>query len=312
MVKVYKHTHPLALAFSNRKLWRKALAAFWLCVPFLAIGHPEMHCQFLERAARPGQMVRLVMTLHYPCHEVYLLPDSSYHYAPFTLIKKEIFQTKMKASWCFDSIVYHLQQFEVSGPISYQLPAYQIKSGDSAIFFPVGDSLRIVPYLSSTDSLEIKDWAGYVLLPEKWEYKKTAAKILGFLLGLGIVYFLIGKWLSRRVRLIRLFIEHRRYIQEYKKQSTDFKALRSAQILEALLINWKNYLSKIEDRNFQTLTTTELMRDFEEYQEIRHLQTLDRYLYGGVYDQEVDTAIQQIHRFAEFRFNRRRKSLSNG
>jgi hypothetical protein len=227
-------------------------------------------------------------------------------------VRKELFPSKMKASWCFDSVVYHLQQFEVQGPLHYHLPAYQIKSGDSAIFFPAGDSLRIVPYLSQNDSLEIKDWTGHVLLPEKWEYKKTGAKILGLIVGLAIVYFLIGKWLSRRVRLIRLFLEHRRYIQEYKSQSIDFKELRSAQILEAILINWKDYLSKIEDRNFQTLTTTELMRDFENHPEIKHLQTLDRFLYGGVYDQEVDTAIQQIHRFAEYRFNLRRKSLRNG
>jgi hypothetical protein len=104
-------------------------------------------------------------------------------------------------------------------------------------------------------------------------------------------------------------LNHQRFIKDFDEQIQQFTHNKKSTDLEKCITLWKSYLTRLEAKPYTTLTTTELkdMQDMEDV--ITPLRNLDRFLYGGLRQNETIESLNALRRFSNRRFLKKKKEV---
>ncbi|WP_192811682.1 hypothetical protein [Pontibacter sp. BAB1700] len=77
---------------------------------------------FSKDSVHIGELVRYTLVHRHPAVQEVILPDSTYNFAPFELVRQEFYPTATRAGISTDSTVYTLRTFDTSPVQSLELP----------------------------------------------------------------------------------------------------------------------------------------------------------------------------------------------
>ncbi|MDB5256527.1 MAG: hypothetical protein JWM14_1222 [Chitinophagaceae bacterium] len=258
-----------------------------------------------------GEPFMYTISISYPPKYEIALPDSQDIPKPLEWIGKTYYNTVCKDSLCKDSIQYFLRTFNTDSILIPNIPVY-IFSGNRRDTLFIHPALKEVVIKKLRSSIAEFDWqedVAYLELQPSVNYWYYGAIALGVLVVSIILFLLVGPIVLRRIKLFNMGLNHQRYVKDFDEQIQEFNENKRATDLEKCITIWKSYLTRLESKPYTTLTTTELkdMQDMEDV--ITPLRNLDRFLYGGLRQNETMESLNALRRFSNRRFLKKKKEV---
>lgn len=270
--------------------------------------------KFLKDSVMVGEEVQYSLSVRYPLDRQIVFPDSTYNFEPFEFYSKRFFPTRIDSTHAFDSAVYTLSSFEVDLVQRLQAPVYLLNGNDSTIILANPDSVFLKELVTMMpDSLNFKENVTYRAVNYAFNYPYLMIG-MGILLILLIgTYFLFGNTIQKKIKLYRMrkayenfSLEFDRGIHKIKKSETN------AQLIEEILVTWKKYMEKLEDRPFTKYTSKEILKVGFEKELKTVLQTIDRSIYGAIGDEEMHKNFEALEDFTLERYQTKTKEVKHG
>ncbi len=260
-----------------------------------------------------GEPFTYSLHVTYPSNYEVIFPDSNYISNPLEWIGKTFSNTVCKDDMCSDSIQYTFRTFSTDSILFLNIPVFVFSDDHHDTLFIHAEPKPV--YVKKLNKLnENFTWqedSGYKEVEDSISYWYYFAIMLLALLCLIAVYIIAGPFVLRRIKLINLNINHKRYINEFDEQVKIFSTHKNATDVEKCVTIWKSYLTKLESKAYTTLTTKELntMQDMEDV--ITPLQNLDRFLYGGIRKNVSLESLNALRRFSNKRFLKKKIEVKN-
>lgn len=284
-----------------------------LCIlAFSSFAQSKPEGNFLEDTIKIGQPIKYALRFHHAKNMELYFPDSSYSFAPFEFTSKEYFPTITKDNMSMDSVVYTLRTFEIKNSLDLALPVFIIDQGDTIVQYSSSDRLFIKEYFKEIpDSLIFKSNADYKTVNEKFNYPYYLTFGLVGLMSLTLLYFIFGKTVLRNYRLYVMHNNHSQFLRVFNKLQKEMEDSPNLTAIEKILGEWKNYLTKLEQKPINTFTTTEIISLFNKEELKENLQKVDRSIYSGSITGNPSQALEVLKKFSNKRYKKRRKELKN-
>jgi hypothetical protein len=286
------------------------IAVMCLVCPGYTQNKPQGH--FFDDSVKIGEPVTYSLSYYHSKNIELFFPDSSYSFAPFEFISKKYSPTSTQDSMSLDSVVYTLRTFEVKNSLELSLPVFMIEQGDTVHLFSTPDKISIKQYIQDVpDTLKFKTDADYKEVPLKYNYPYYITWFVIIILILVLVYFIFGKAVLRNYRLYVIYNNHKQFLRTFDKLHKEMEESPNLMSLEKVLGEWKNYLTKLEQKPINTFTTTEIISLFNKEELKESLQEVDRSVYSGSIAGDPYKALNVLKRFSNKRYKKRRKELKN-
>ena len=265
--------------------------------------------RFLQPIIAVGQPLDYELRYEHAAGEEVVFPDSLARFAPFEYAGRTWQPTRTANGRSLDRTVYHLRTFSLAPIHTLQLPVLVLRGAT--------DTLRLVPPAAQVQLLRtapqlgseaagppaLRQDLGQLPLEPAFNYPFWLAGLAGLLLLATGVAALFGQRWRRRYQLYKRRKNHVYFLAQFARHAERFTLSRSATVVERAVALWKNYLSSLADTNLSSLTTKELVEQFNNNDDVyRALRATDRVVYGNLLSedaQEVDAAFQRLHNFAE-------------
>ncbi len=296
------------------RVCKNAFIVLLLLLPFLSLAQfaeIDVKAYINKDSIVLGEPFMYTISITYPPKYEIALPDSQDIPKPLEWIGKTYYNTVCKDSLCKDSIQYFLRTFNTDSILIPNIPVY-IFSGnrhDTLFIHPALKEVIIKKLGQAKGEFTWQEDAGYKELAPSINYWYYGAVALVVLVVSIILLLLVGPIVLRRIKLFNMGLNHQRYVKDFDEQIQEFTQHKRATDLEKCITIWKSYLTRLESKPYTTLTTTELkdMQDMEDV--ITPLRNLDRFLYGGLRQNETIESLNALKRFSNKRFLRKKKEV---
>ncbi|MEM6522773.1 MAG: hypothetical protein AAF693_03230 [Bacteroidota bacterium] len=271
---------------------------------------------FLEDSIKLGIPTPFILTASYPLEVDLVFPDSLFNFDPYELDEKWYAPTITTEGISYDSAIYYLTSFEIDSVQYHKMPVFQLKNGDSLTYSTLDDSIFFQHIVT-----EIPDsvTAESIPLIENTTYKRVsfAFNYPYFIIGAVIVIFLavvvflvFGKSIKKSFLLRRLNKGHKQFIQYFDSiLSSENDEKEKA---EKIILSWKKYLEKLENRPYTKSTTKEIISNYNFSHIADALQGIDRALYAPKRKAELSQSFKQLKDFSQKQFEHKIEEVKNG
>lgn len=269
--------------------------------------------EFLVDSIKIGEPVPYALSINYPVDFEVIFPDSNFNYTPFEFVRKEYFASKSDSISVTDSVVYHITTFEIDPIQSVALPVFMISDGDSTSIYSKVDSiylLEMVPVMP--DTVALKEDVAFVNVNRAFNYPYLLIGIGILIVVLAISYFAFGKKIRQRIELYRLEKAFRKFSSDFDLMFSDLRKSGDRTVTEKLLILWKKYMEKLEDRPYTKLTSREIasLSDAGKFSDT--LKSIDKSIYGKIAIDIVFKNFEQLEDITGERYQRKMGNVRNG
>ncbi len=275
-----------------------------------------MNGYFLEDSIKIGIKTPFILTATYPQDQDIVFPDSLFDFSPYELEDKWYVPTSTREGTSYDSAVYYLLSFEVDSVQYLQMPVFQLVAGDSITYQTLRDSIFYshavteIPDSVTAENAPLKENTAYKRVSLAFNYPYFAIGA-GILLVIGIAVLLIfGKSIRRSFALRRLTKGHRQFLEYFESVYQSSKAEKEK--AEALLVFWKKYLEKLENKPYTKSTTKEILAHHRSEQLEVALRGLDRMIYSAVTENQMDVSFSVLKDFSQQKFEAKLEEVKNG
>ncbi len=256
---------------------------------------------FLSREFKVGRPVQYSLSfLHNPAQDVFF-PDSTYDFTPFKFLKRDYYSTQTNAAGSLDSVVYTLVSFEVDSLQHLKLPVYVMNHKDCTAIYSALQSIRLRSLLNAKSKQSgLQSNTTLVLLEDQINYPLYfIIVIIAGIIG-GLIYWLFGESLRRRLRQFQLWrrhLEFRGNFQRHLRGATDSK--QAVANVERAVFLWKRYLERLEGKPYTTFTTKETVEQFSQSRQLEQaLRETDAVVYGGVISPQTQESLRILRDLA--------------
>lgn len=270
--------------------------------------------KFLQDSVMIGEEVHYSLSIRYPKDWHLIFPDSTQDMEPFEFYAKTYFPTRIDSTHAYDSAVYRLATFEIDLIQKLQLPVYLLNGNDSTIILSNPDSVFLKELVTVVpDSLAFKENLTYQVVDYAVNYPYLMIG-LGILLVVLIgVYFIFGKAIRIKIKLYRMKKAYEKFSSKFDNGILKIKQSETnAELIEKILVIWKAYMEKLEDRPFTKYTSKEILKVGFEKELKDVLQNIDRSIYGAVGDEEMHKNFEALEDFTLSRYQIKTKEVKNG
>mgnify|MGYP003650328350 FL=1 len=262
---------------------------------------------FVADSMKIGEEFEYSLSIKYPKSSEVIFPDSSYNYAPFE------FPTREDSTYAYDSVIYSLSSFEIDKVQYLQLPVFMLHGKDSIPVLPPKDSILLVEMITQVpDSLVFKENTAFHKVPLAFNYPYLVIGLGILVVMLIIGYFSFGKTIKRKIRLYRLRKEYEKFSQSFEKGIGRVKKDHDINLLEEVLVVWKKYMERLEDKPFTKYTTREILNSGYDQTLKDVLRNIDRSIYGQFDDEQIHKNFETLEDFTLERYKLRIKEVTNG
>ena len=268
---------------------------------------------FVADSMKIGEEFEYSLSIKYPKSSEVIFPDSSYNYAPFEFYSKKYFPTREDSTYAYDSVIYSLSSFEIDKVQYLQLPVFMLHGKDSIPVLPPKDSILLVEMITQVpDSLVFKENTAFHKVPLAFNYPYLVIGLGILVVMLIIGYFSFGKTIKRKIRLYRLRKEYEKFSQSFEKGIGRVKKDHDINLLEEVLVVWKKYMERLEDKPFTKYTTREILNSGYDQTLKDVLRNIDRSIYGQFDDEQIHKNFETLEDFTLERYKLRIKEVTNG
>jgi hypothetical protein len=235
-----------------------------------------------------------------------LFPDINYNYYPFEFVEKLYFPTKTSNGISVDSAVYKLRTFNINKVQPLALPIFLLKNGDSTQVFANKDSIYLHEEITSNASnLKLKDNSSFLPMKIKPNYILIFGQLALLLIVAFIWWLFFGKTIRKQYKLLTIYRRH----NEFKKTFTRYTKNISKSNIEKTLDTWKNYMGKLRNESFNTMTTPEIVKSIP-YENLNEaLRTIDSSIYGNNISDNISEAVNVLNELADLQYESRKKEI---
>ena len=268
---------------------------------------------FLNDSMMIGQEIDYSLYIKYPKSRDIVFPDSTHNYAPFEYYSRRYFATKEDSVFAYDSVVYSLASFEIDSIQYLQLPIYMVVGKDSVEVLPPIDSIYLVEMITQLpDSLVLKENTSFRTVGQEFNYPYLMIG-LGILLVIVVILFLVfGKTIRKKFRLYRLRKEYEKFTLAFDRGVSKMKKDREIKNIESVVVVWKKYMEKLEDKPFTKYTTREILNSGYDQSLKDSLKNIDRSIYGRRDDEAMHKNFETLEDFTQERYNNKVQEVNNG
>ena len=286
---------------------------FTLCILQISAQEIRPDGYFLADSMLLGKQVDYSLYIKYPKDTEVIFPDSSFNYSPFEFYNKRYFATKEDSIFAYDSVVYSLASFEIDQVQYLQLPIYMLNGKDSVTVLPPLDSIYLVEMITQLpDSIVLKDNVAFHDVPLAFNYPYFSIGLGVFFVLLIGVYLIFGKTIKRKIKLYRLKKEYEKFSLAFDRGISRVKKDHDTTLIEEVLIVWKKYMEKLEDKPFTKYTTKEILNSGYDQLLKDVLRNIDRSIYGHFDDEQIHKNFESLEDFTLDRYKLKLKEVANG
>ncbi|WP_232066360.1 hypothetical protein [Hymenobacter sp. BT18] len=268
--------------------------------------------RFRQPTTQVGAVVEYELTFrHAPTLEV-IFPDSSADFKPFEYVGHQYSPTRTRQGQSLDRAVYRLRTFDLAPEQQLSLPVLVLRGRDSLVVRTAPAAVRLrflAPTVDADQPPVLRATTGLAPVETRFNYPYWLAAI-GAVLGLtGALVLVFRRRLRLRYQRYKLRKNHAYFLAQYARHIERFALSRSITNMERAITLWKNYLTRLEDSNLNSLTTREIESHYQHHPAVSQaLRVADRVIYGNLLDEdespEIDLAFEQLRDFAEERYQR--------
>jgi hypothetical protein len=272
---------------------------------------PKGH--ILADSMKIGEAFEYALSIQYPKHSEVIFPDSTFDYSPYEFYGKRYFPTRQDSVFAYDSVVYSLASFEIDPVQVVQLPVFMLHGADSVEVLPLPDSIVLQQMVTHVpDSLNLRENVSFHKVPLAFNYPYLMIGSVVLVVLLVGIYLIFGKSIRKKIQLYRLRKEYEKFSAAFDKGISKLKKDQQAQLIEEVLVVWKQYMEKLEDRPFTKYTTREILKSGygEALKDV--LSNIDKAIYGHYDSDAMHKNFEKLEDFTEDRYKLRLREVTNG
>ncbi|WP_240699404.1 hypothetical protein [Spirosoma sordidisoli] len=270
---------------------------------------------FLTDSIEIGRPFRYALTFyHRPTVDV-LFPDTAAHFSPFQVQDVAIFTTETTGSGptavSRDSAVYTLVSFGIDSAQLLQVPVRLINATDCTTLFTQTDTVFLKSKLKASRPASLTLASSTRLAPLRQQFNYPVLGLVLAMTGLAglLLYALFRQPIERQYRLYRLNRRHLRFLRDYNRLSRNIMPITAADSANQAIVLWKTYLTTLEQRPYESMTTSEIAEQIANERVTEALREADRMIYGGAFSSQSQPALQVLSDIATQAYYRRRITL---
>lgn len=270
--------------------------------------------RFVQDSIKIGEGIQYSLSVKYPLDWQVIFPDSVHGFGEFEYYDKQYFPTRVDSIYAIDSAVYTLATFEIE-PVQYlELPIYLINGKDSIKVSANMDSIYLVEMITVLpDSIAFKTNLGYQAINYAFNYPYL-------MIGLGILlvliaggFFIFGKTIKIKIKLYRMRKLYESFSDDFDSGINKIKRSETSRpLIEEILVVWKQYMERLEDRPFTKYTSKEIIKMGFEKELKEVLKSIDQAIYGSLSDAEMHKNFETLEDFTLERYQLKIKEVQRG
>jgi len=299
------------------KQLHKPLCALWMIVPLLFGTMPSFSQQvkpigaFEKKAVKLGEPIAYTLVLRHPASMEVRFPDTLFNYKPFELVAKKYFDTRTDhTGQSLDSAVYVLATFQTDSILHFALPVIVMRNGDTTTVWTDSSAVLVEKIIlaAELESAKLISTTDYFEVSKDWNYPYIGIGLLGFLVLIGVIYWLFGESIRKAFRLQRLRRRFERFMSEYLPYT---QQQLSPEAAEHALALWKSYLQGLQGIPYTTYTSKEIEAILPDATLQQTLKQLDLAIYGKKIDRKTVEAAMFLADFAGEAYRRKVEEVRN-
>lgn len=270
--------------------------------------------QFQSDSVRIGEEIRFSLSVEYPNNLDVIFPDSTFDYSPFEFQSKTYFPSRSDSAMIFDSAIYTLMSFEIDSVQKLELPVFVVQGKDSIRVPGYPDSVFFQDMVVDLpDSLKFRENVGFwnVKTAFNYPYFLIGAGIFIVLSALGLYFF--GDTIKAKIKLYRLRKDYEKFSMNFERGINNIKKEETKKdLIEEILVIWKKYMERLENRPFTKYTSKEILKAgyAEELKVV--LQNIDKSIYGQFDDEQMHKNFESLEDFTLERYRNKLNEIKNG
>ncbi|MCS6820377.1 MAG: hypothetical protein NZ551_00750 [Microscillaceae bacterium] len=269
--------------------------------------------KFLSDSIGIGLKVAYSLSYKHPADQTILFPDSTFNFFPFELIEKVYYPTRTQNQQSTDSVVYFLTTFETRKVLPLQLPVYWVQGKDSLLIWAEKDSVFLQELVKGNPAkLKLRTETNYYPTEELFDYPLLITVIISAFLLLLLIWLFLGKHLIKTFLLYQFRTRHNRFLREFTRLMNKITEQQSTKDITKALALWKKHLEYLEQRPFSSYTSKEIAREIPDNRLITSLKNIDKVIYGGELSEDIESSLQFLRSFSNFRFEQKQEQLRQG
>jgi len=274
--------------------------------------------QFLADSIKIGESVGFALSLRYSKDLDILFPDSLYNFSPYELERKTFEPTKTVGDFSYDSAVYYISSFEIDSVQYLKLPVFVLHDKDSSAIYTKEDSVIFkhlvaeIPDSVSAEAAPLKENTNYINVPLQFNYPYFIIGLILFVIIVVVVIVVFGGRIKKYFILKKLKKNHEKFISRLNQLKTR-QNQPIGQLAESILLVWKKYMEKLENRPYTKLTTKEVLTRYENVGDVADsLKGIDRTIYSGKLDSYLEDHYTNLERFAVKHYQQKVEEVKHG
>lgn len=274
----------------------------------------ETNGKFLSDSVKIGEATDYVLTVKYPVTMQVIYPDSTFDFSPFEYYTKSFVPTKVDSIYAIDSVIYSLATFEIDPVQSLAIPIFILSKGDSVDVLPIADSIILKALVTHVpDTVNLKSNFEYLPVQYAVNYPYLAIGLVILFVTLIGLWIVFGKKIRAKIKLYRLKKSFEAFSQSFENGINKIKSNEdSGELIEEVLVIWKQYMEKLEDKPFTKYTSKEIAKAGYDEVLTHTLQNIDRAIYGHLNDDQMHTNFEALEDFTLQMYQLKTKKIING
>lgn len=271
---------------------------------------------FSSDSVRIGELLRYTLVHRHAATQEVILPDSSFDFSPFELVRQSFYPTRTKAGISTDSAVYTLRTFETKPVQELVLPVIILHDQDTLRVFSDTQQVvlqQMVNYVQ--EPLTLRTQTDLIPIPERYDWPILLLWVITGFFVLTLIWLVFGQAIKTKYQLYRLRKDHLYFNSRYNSHVDRFVKSGSSSSMEKAVALWKNYLTKLERSAINSFTTKEIVEFYNDDEQVNSaLRFCDKAIYGNVMaepDTETNKALGMLRRFARGRYKTHREITRN-
>ncbi len=260
--------------------------------------------QFLADSIHLGEIIKYSLVYKHPASQEVFFTEKSFDYNTFEMVDKIYFPTKTNKGISTDSAIYQFRTFSINPIQHLKVPIIIRINDDNTLVYSNLDSLILIQEIhGEISNLKLK--SNQLLLPMKLKVNMIFLflQIAIILTAIFIWWTIFGKTIQSQFRIFQLYRRHTEYKTVFNRYA---KSINKTNI-EKALNHWKNYLSKLDNKSFNTMTTPEIILNIPDDNLEAALREFDKSIYGNIVSEKIKEAFAILNQLAEKHY----KSLRN-
>lgn len=271
---------------------------------------------FSKDTVHIGELLRYTLVHRHPAAQEVILPDSTFDFSPFELVRQDFYPTATRAGISTDSAVYTLRTFETQAVQQLVLPAVVLQGKDTLQVYAQPRSVVLRQLVSSvSEPLNLRSQTALAPVAKRFDWPILLLWIVTMAALATLVWLIFGQVIQTKYQLYRLRKDHLYFNSRYNSHVDRFVKTGTPTSMEKAVALWKNYLTKLERSAINSFTTKEIVEYYNDDEQVNlALRFCDKAIYGNVTaepDQETNQALGMLRRFARSRYKTHREITRN-